>query len=171
MFVLCFILTVDQVISQIQVLVIFLNRLNLLQSTFLKLILIVFFQLPVSLLNSFFTSFMFKIIIHLNVFLFFPPNRGSTLSLLVGMQTCIATMEINMAAHQKIRTSYSTSGCISKRDALLYHKDICLVMVISNSFMIDGNWKQPRFPSKEEWIKKNVAHLHSGVSLICLKKS
>jgi hypothetical protein len=30
-------------------------------------------------------------------------------------------------------------------------------------FIIARGWKEPRCPSTEEWIQKNVVHLHNGV--------
>ena len=40
--------------------------------------------------------------------------------------------------------------CIYPKDAPLYHKDNCSTMFIAASFLIAGNWKQPRCPSTEE---------------------
>jgi hypothetical protein len=36
-------------------------------------------------------------------------------------------------------------------------------MFIAALFVIARNWKQHRCPSTEEWIKKNVVQLHSGI--------
>jgi hypothetical protein len=36
----------------------------------------------------------------------------------------------------------------------LYHKDTCSAVFIAALFLIARNWKQPRCPSVEEWIKK-----------------
>jgi hypothetical protein len=36
----------------------------------------------------------------------------------------------------------------------LYQKDTCSSMFIAALFIIARNWKQPRCPSIEEWIKK-----------------
>jgi hypothetical protein len=35
-----------------------------------------------------------------------------------------------------------------------YHKDTCSTMFIEALLVIARNWKQPRCPSMEEWIKK-----------------
>jgi hypothetical protein len=40
------------------------------------------------------------------------------------------------------------------KDALLYHKDTCSTMFTAALFIIARNWKQPKCPSTEEWIKK-----------------
>jgi hypothetical protein len=46
-----------------------------------------------------------------------------------------------------------------------YHKNNFSIMFIAALFVITRNWKQPRSPSIEEWMKKNVAHLHNGILL------
>jgi hypothetical protein len=40
------------------------------------------------------------------------------------------------------------------KDTSLYHKDTCSTVFIAALFIIARNWKQPRCPSTEEWIKK-----------------
>jgi hypothetical protein len=44
-------------------------------------------------------------------------------------------------------------------------KDTCSTMFIAALFIIARSWKEPRCPSTEEWIQKNVIHLHNGVLL------
>jgi hypothetical protein len=44
-------------------------------------------------------------------------------------------------------------------------KDTCSTMFIAALFIIARSWKEPRCPSTEEWIQKNVVHLHNGVLL------
>jgi hypothetical protein len=36
-----------------------------------------------------------------------------------------------------------------------YHRGICSTMFIKALFVIVRSWKQPRFPTTEEWIQKN----------------
>jgi hypothetical protein len=43
---------------------------------------------------------------------------------------------------------------IYPKDALLYHRDTCSTLFIAALFIIARNWKQPRFPSTEQCIKK-----------------
>jgi hypothetical protein len=43
---------------------------------------------------------------------------------------------------------------IYPKDAVLYHRDTCSHMFIAALFAIARNWKPPRCPSPEEWIKK-----------------
>jgi hypothetical protein len=38
-------------------------------------------------------------------------------------------------------------------------------MFIEALFTIARNWKQPRCLSTEEWIEKNLIHLHNGILL------
>jgi len=83
---------------------------------------------------------------------------GDTLPILVGLQTCTTTLEINLAVSQKIensstrRHSYIATGHIPE-DAPPY-KDTCSNMSLTALFIIARNWKQSRCPSTEEWTKK-----------------
>jgi hypothetical protein len=43
---------------------------------------------------------------------------------------------------------------IYPKDAAPYYKDTCSTRLITALFVIAGNWKQPRYPSTEEGIKK-----------------
>jgi hypothetical protein len=43
---------------------------------------------------------------------------------------------------------------IQTKDAPPHHKDACSSIFITALFTIGRNWKQPRCPSTEEWIKK-----------------
>ncbi|CAO2580782.1 LINE-1 retrotransposable element ORF2 protein, partial [Lemmus lemmus] len=45
---------------------------------------------------------------------------------------------------------------IFPKDAKSYYKRICPTMFIAALFVIAKTWKQPRCPSTEEWIKKNL---------------
>jgi hypothetical protein len=68
-------------------------------------------------------------------------------------------LEINLVVSQKTGNSststpsYTTLGHIPN-DAPPHHKDTCSNRSIVTLFIISRNWKQPRFPSTEEWIKK-----------------
>jgi hypothetical protein len=46
-----------------------------------------------------------------------------------------------------------------------YNKDTCSTMFIAAIFIIARSWKEHRCPSTEEWIQKNMVHLHNGVLL------
>ena len=43
---------------------------------------------------------------------------------------------------------------IYPKDEHSYYKDICSTMFITALFIIVRTWKQPRYPSIQEWIKK-----------------
>ena len=43
---------------------------------------------------------------------------------------------------------------IYPNDAHSCNKDICSTMFLAALFVVARNWKQPRCPSTEEWIKK-----------------
>ena len=43
---------------------------------------------------------------------------------------------------------------IHPKEAYSYHKDVCSIMFIAALFVIARVWKQPRYTSAEEWIKK-----------------
>ena len=79
--------------------------------------------------------------------------------MLVGMQTCTATVEISVAVSQETGSFLPQDPAISllgiyPRDALSYHKSICSTMFTAALFVIARTWKQPRCPSIEEWLKK-----------------
>ena len=65
------------------------------------------------------------------------------------------TLEINLAVEVVLPQDPAILllGIYSK-DTPPYHKDICSMMFIAALFVIARNWKQPRCPSTEEWIKK-----------------
>jgi hypothetical protein len=50
------------------------------------------------------------------------------------------------------------------------NKVTCSTMFIAALFIIARSRKEPRCPSTEEWIQKNVVHLHNGVLLSYLKQ-
>jgi hypothetical protein len=43
---------------------------------------------------------------------------------------------------------------IYPEDALTCNKDMCSTMFIAALFIIARSWKEPRYPSTEEWIQK-----------------
>jgi hypothetical protein len=71
--------------------------------------------------------------------------------LLLGVQTCITTLEINLSVSWKpgnsstVRCSYTTPGHIPKTPHS-YHKDTCSTVFIVDLFMIARNWKQLDVP-------------------------
>ena len=45
-------------------------------------------------------------------------------------------------------------GIYPQNAAAQFEKDICTPMFITALFIIDKNWKQPKCPSVDKWIKK-----------------
>ena len=60
-------------------------------------------------------------------------------------------------------------GIYAKKLETPIRKDICTPMFIAAQFTIAKIWKQPKCPSANEWIKKNMAPLYNG-TLHCGKK-
>ena len=59
-------------------------------------------------------------------------GKGNTPSLLVGVQTCTATLEINMVISQKIRKRQDPALLLlgmDPTDAQSYHKDMCTTIL------------------------------------------
>ena len=87
----------------------------------------------------------------------------------MGLQVVTTTLEISLAVPQKVEHSPEDPAIpllgIYQEDVPTYNKDTCYTMFIAAIFIIARSWKQPRCPSIEEWIKKNVIHLHNGVLL------
>jgi hypothetical protein len=88
-------------------------------------------------------------------------NNRNTSPLLVRVQTCTTTLEINLEVSLKIRSSSTsrpsyTTGYIGiyPKDALTSHQDTSSIMFIAALFLTARNWKQPRCLSNEEWVKK-----------------
>ena len=58
----------------------------------------------------------------------------------------------------------SHSWAYTQKKTLIW-KDTCTPMFIAALFTIGRPWKQPKCPSTDEWIKKNVIHTDSGILL------
>ena len=52
---------------------------------------------------------------------------------------------------------------ISKNTETPIQKNLCTPVFIAAQFTIAKYWKQPKCPSVDEWIKKDVVHLHNGI--------
>uniref|UniRef100_A0A9L0RLP6 DUF1725 domain-containing protein n=1 Tax=Equus caballus TaxID=9796 RepID=A0A9L0RLP6_HORSE len=92
------------------------------------------------------------------------------------MQTGAATMEKSTEISQKIknrntiRSSYSTSGYLSKEhkntNSKRYMHPYVHCSIINNS----KTWKQPKCPSIDEWIKK-LWHIYTTEYYSAIKKA
>lgn len=65
------------------------------------------------------------------------PEKGNTYSLLVGVQTGAATMEISVVVPQDPATLFL---CIFSKGSTSYYRDTCLSVFISALFIIARNW-------------------------------
>ena len=85
-------------------------------------------------------------------------RKGNRLTLLVGMQTSIATMESNVEIPLKtgIELPYDPAipllGIHTQETRI--ERDTRTPMFIAALFIIARTWKQPRCPSADEWIRK-----------------
>ena len=82
-------------------------------------------------------------------------EKGNPLTLLVGMQTSIATME-NTVEILEIELPYDPAipllGIHTKETRI--ERDACTPMFTAALFIIARTWKQHRCPSADEWIRK-----------------
>ena len=89
-------------------------------------------------------------------------EKGNHLALLVGMQSDTATMEnsveisLKEKKKKKIKLPYDPAipllGIYLEKTTIL--KDTCTPMFIAALFTTARTWKQPRYPSTDEQIKK-----------------
>ena len=81
-------------------------------------------------------------------------------ALLVGMQTGAATVENSMEFPQKTKngTAFDPAipllGLYPKNPETPIQKNLCSPMFIAAQLTIAKCWKQPKYPSVNEWIKK-----------------
>ena len=80
------------------------------------------------------------------------------LTLLVGMQTSTATMEIVWKFLKKLEIELPCDPAIPllgiHNEETRSERDTCTPMFVAALFIIAGTWKQPRCPSEDEWIRK-----------------
>lgn len=79
--------------------------------------------------------------------------------LLVRVQICPVTMETNTEVPQKIqpihlKTQVYHSWAYKQKIIYPTKNDTCSTMLITVLFIIARNYKEPRFPLTEKWIKK-----------------
>ena len=85
-------------------------------------------------------------------------RKGSLLTLLVGMQTGIATMvkSVEILKNLGIELPYDPAIPLLgiHTEEIQTERNTCIPMFIVAPFIIARTWKQPRCPSADEWIKK-----------------
>jgi hypothetical protein len=77
-------------------------------------------------------------------------------TLLVGIQINTTTMK--SSSELKLELPYDPViwllGIYLKECKTVYNRDTCTLMFIETLFIIAKYWKQPRYPTIDEWIKK-----------------
>ena len=61
-------------------------------------------------------------------------------------------------------------GIYPKERTSIHGRGICTPMLVAVLFTIAKIWKQPKCPSADEWIKKNVIQWHHVIILFSHKK-
>ena len=54
-------------------------------------------------------------------------------------------------------------GFYPKNPETPIQKNLCTPMFTAAQFTIAKDWKQPKCPSANEWIKRIMVHLHNGI--------
>ena len=86
-------------------------------------------------------------------------RKRNTPPLLVGLQIGTTTLEISLGFLRKLGTSLPKDPAIPllgiyPEDSPPCNKDIFPTMLIAALFIIARSWKEPRYPSTEEWMPK-----------------
>ena len=85
-------------------------------------------------------------------------RKGNPLTLLVGMQTSTATMENSVGFLKKLEIELPYDPAIlllgTHTEETRTERDMCTPLFIAALFIIARTWKQPRFLSTDEWIRK-----------------
>ena len=85
-------------------------------------------------------------------------RKGNRLTLLVGMQTSTATIENSVEILKKLEIELPYDPAIPllgiHTEETRRERDRCTPMFIAALFIIARTWKQPRWPSADEWIRK-----------------
>ena len=79
-------------------------------------------------------------------------RKGNPLTLLVGMQTSIATMENSVEIELPYDPAIPLLGIHTEETRI--ERDACTPMFITALFIIARTWKQTRCPSADELIRK-----------------
>jgi hypothetical protein len=94
--------------------------------------------------------------------------------LLVGLQACTTTLEINLAVRKLDIVLLEDPTIpllgIYPEDVLTGKRDTCSTMFIAALFIIARTWKEPRCPSTEEWILK-MWYIYTMVYYSAIKKN
>jgi hypothetical protein len=102
-------------------------------------------------------------------------RKRNTLPLLVGLQACTNTLEIIWQFLRILDIVLPEDPAIPllgiyPEDVLTCNKNTCSTMFIAALFIIARSWKEPRFPSAEEWIQK-MWYIHTMVYYSAIKNN
>ena len=97
-------------------------------------------------------------------------RKGNPLTLLVGMQTSIATMENSVEIPYKTALGPSNHTAGHTHEETRIERDACTPMLIAALFIIVRTWKQPRCPSADEWIIK-LGYIYTMEYYSAIKKN
>ena len=90
-------------------------------------------------------------------------KKGNPLTLLVGVQTSIATMEKSVRFLKNLEIELPCDPVIPllgiHTEETRIERDTCTPMFISALFIIARTWKQPKCPLAEKWINK-IWHIY-----------
>ena len=96
-------------------------------------------------------------------------RNGNPFALLVVMQTGAATLENSVVVPQKIKNrptlypAVALLGIYPRATGVLMHRGTFIPTFIAALSTIAKLWKEPKCPSTDEWIKKFVVYIHSGI--------
>ena len=77
----------------------------------------------------------------------------------MGLQDATTTLESSLAVPQKLGMTLPEDHAIPllgiyPENSSAYNKDTCSTMFVAALCIIARSWKEPRYPSMEEWIQK-----------------
>ena len=102
-------------------------------------------------------------------------RKGNPFALLVGMQTCPATVESSMKLPQTIKMdppfnpAIPLLGIYPKETKTPIRKNTSTPMFIAALFTITKIWKQPKCPPVDEWIKQ-LWYIYTMEYYLAIKK-
>ena len=101
-------------------------------------------------------------------------RKGNPLTLLVGMQTSIPTVENSGDSLKKLEVKLPYDPEIPllgiHTEETRVERGTCTPMFIAALFTIAWTWKQPRYPSADKWIRK-LWYIHTMDYYLVIKKN
>lgn len=98
-------------------------------------------------------------------------RKKNPYSLLVGVQTSIAIMEISMEVSKKLKWNcHMTLVSYIQGPSYPTSEILIISMLVAFSFTAAENWNQPIIISTDDCIKKMWVHIHSVILFSCKEK-